>query len=272
MLKIENLCFSYSRRRELIHNLSLQLQPGTICGLLGKNGVGKSTLIYLISGLLRPCSGRVEFDGFTPIRREIDFLRDVFLVPEEFSLPAISIEKYESVNAPFYPNFDRNRFRELLNLFELDIKMNLGQVSMGQKKKAFLSFAMACNTRLLILDEPTNGLDISAKRNFRKAIANCMTDEKYIMISTHQVNDIDKILDHVVIMDNSGFLLDSSYAEINSKYRFNFTTDKERALNALLYLDVPGGYNIIEPLQNPDEETEINLETLFEFITQKGKQ
>lgn len=125
---------------------------------------------------------------------------------------------------------------------------------------------MACNTSLLILDEPTNGLDISAKRSFRSAVAECMDDEKSILISTHQVYDVDKILDHVIITDRKGVLLNSSLVEIAEKYKFSFTTDRERAGNALISLDVPGGFNIAEPLTDPMEETEVNLETLFELI------
>ena len=147
--------------------------------------------------------------------------------------------------------------------------INLGALSMGQRKKAYIAFAMACNTSLLLLDEPTNGLDISSKRSFRRAVAECMNDDKIIIISTHQVHDIDKILDRVVIMNNRGVLLDESLDKISQKYKFSFTTDRDRASQAIISLDVPGGYNIAEPLANPDEETEVNLETLFEMVTNK---
>ena len=155
-----------------------------------------------------------------------------------------------------------------LEIFELTPDLHLGRLSMGQKKKAFISFAMACNTSLLILDEPTNGLDISAKRSFRKAIAQCMSDDKSILISTHQVYDVDKILDHVIITDRKGVLINASMVDISSRYKFSHTTDKERARAALISLEVPGGYNIAEPLSDPMEETEVNLETLFELVQQ----
>ncbi|MCM1369101.1 MAG: ABC transporter ATP-binding protein [Candidatus Amulumruptor caecigallinarius] len=266
MLQIENISFSYSKNREIIHNFSMNMEPGCVCGLLGKNGAGKTTLLYLICGLLRPASGRIDFKGYTPFQRYTGFLEDIFIVPEEFSLPKVSLETYIDVNAPFYPNFNKRQMNRYLEIFEMPENINLGKLSMGQKKKAFISFAMACNTGLLILDEPTNGLDITAKRNFRQAIASSMTDDKSIIISTHQVYDVDKILDHVIITDSKGMLLNSPIEEITQNLAFNFTTDRERAAKALISLDVPGGFNIAESLTPGMCETEVNLETLFELI------
>lgn len=266
MLKIENLTYSYSRKESLIDNFSMRLEKGTVCGLLGRNGAGKTTLIYLICGLLRPKRGTIDFCGYTPDERKTGFLEDIFLVAEEFSLPGVTLEEYIRVNAPFYPAFSRKDMERYLDIFELTPDLHLGKLSMGQKKKAFLSFAMACNTRLLILDEPTNGLDITAKRCFRKAIAECMSDEKSILISTHQVYDVANILDHVIITDRKRVLVNSSLADIAAKYRFSFTTDRERAANALVSIDVPGGMNIAEPLEDSEMETEVNLETLFELV------
>ena len=269
MLKIKNLDYSYSRRMRLIENFNMYLPTGCVCGLLGKNGAGKSTLIYLICGLLKPQHGEISLLGRTPFKREPAFLKDIFLVPEEFSLPNVTLEEYVSVNSPFYPRFNREQMEHYLEIFELSKDLHLGKLSLGQKKKAFISFAMACNTSLLLLDEPTNGLDITSKRNFRRAVAECMNDDKSILISTHQVYDVDKILDHVIITDRDGVLLNASINEIIEKIRFSFTTNRERAENALIALEVPGGYNIAEPMTAGEEETSLNLETLFEMM-QKG--
>lgn len=269
MLKIKNLSFGYSKKNLIIDNFSMSLEKGSICGLLGKNGAGKTTLLYLICGLLKPRSGEIDFCGHTPFLRNVAFLEDIFFVPEEFSLPGVTLDEFIRVNAPFYPRFNRNHLVNYLSTFEISPDLHLGRLSMGQKKKAFISFAMACNTSLLILDEPTNGLDISAKRSFRRVVTDCMTDDKSILISTHQVYDVDKILDHVIITDRRGVLLNESMTEIAAKYRFSFTTDPERAANALISIDVPGGMNIAEPLSDSDDETDVNLETLFELIQNK---
>lgn len=265
MLKIDNISFGYRSNKSIIRNFNMTLQPGTVCGLLGKNGAGKSTLLYLICGLLKPDSGSIDFKGHNPIKHEVAFLEDVMIVPEEFSLPNMKLADYVRVNAPFYPNFNQSDMNDYLYMFDLDQEAHLGKCSMGQKKKAIISFALACNTSLLILDEPTNGLDISAKRAFRKAVAKNMTDEKCIIISTHQVLDVEKILDHVCIIDNNGVLLNTSMFEVSKHLSFRVTNDRELIENALMSFDAPGGASIVERA-TPDNETDVNLEMLFEFV------
>ena len=265
MLKIDNISFGYRRNKSIIRNFNMTLQPGTVCGLLGKNGAGKSTLLYLICGLLKPDSGSIDFKGHNPIKHEVAFLEDVMIVPEEFSLPNMKLADYVRVNAPFYPNFNQSDMNDYLYMFDLDPEAHLGKCSMGQKKKAIISFALACNTSLLILDEPTNGLDISAKRAFRKAVAKNMTDEKCIIISTHQVLDVEKILDHVCIIDNNGVLLNTSMFEVSKHLSFRFTNDRELIEKAIMSFDAPGGASIVERA-TPDNETDVNLEMLFEFV------
>lgn len=269
MIVLNNISFSYRRNRPVLTDLSLELQSGTVCGLLGRNGVGKSTMLYLMAGLLRPSTGFVTCNGFKPIDRKVEFLNDIFIVPEEFRLPSISLEDYIKLNSPFYPKFDREIMTRLLKLFDLTADINLGALSMGQKKKAFLSFAMACNTNILLLDEPTNGLDISAKRAFRMAVSSIMDENKTIVISTHQVNDVEQILDHIIITDNNRILLNRSTMDITSRLRFNYTNDPQRAGNAMFSLPVPGGFNIVDLVNDPSEETDVNLESLFE-MTQKS--
>lgn len=268
MLSFENVTYGYNKNRPVVKDLSFSIGSGSICGLLGRNGAGKTTILYLICGLLRPHAGKIICDGFNPVLRQASFLRDVFLVPEEFRTPDVSLGEYIAVNAPFYPKFSMEDMLEYLRIFDLDANLHLAKVSMGQKKKAMLSFALACNTKLLILDEPTNGLDISSKRSFRQAVTRGMTDERTIIISTHQVYDVDKILDHVIITDNDGILLDSPLFDISNRLRFTYTNDPVRSNSALLSLQVPGGWNIIElTAGNESDETEVNLESLFELVT-----
>lgn len=268
MLEINDITYSYSKRKNpVVKNYSLSILPGTICGLLGRNGAGKSTLLYLITGLLKPQQGLINYNGFSPWNRQVDFLNDVFIVPEEFFLPNVKLSEFVKTMTPFYPKFRMDDLEKHLYTFEMTPDVHLGQLSMGQKKRVFISFALACNTSLLILDEPTNGLDIPGKRLFRKAVLNGMTDDRTIIISTHQVYDVEKIIDHVVITDTDGVLLDSKMFDISNKLKFSFTTDRNRASEALVALDAPGGANIVE-LSDGDEETEINLETLFELTRQ----
>lgn len=265
MLKINNLTFAYSRKgRRVLDDFSLAIKSGGVYGLLGKNGAGKSTLLYLIAGLLTPEKGHVLFhDVNTRLRRPAE-LSDMFIVPEEFTLPSIPLRDYLKANARFYPRFSEEDLRRHLSTFGMDPDLNLGTLSMGQKKKAFMSFALACNTSLLLMDEPTNGLDISGKSAFRRFIASNMTDDRTIIISTHQVLDVDRLLDHVIIMDNSQVLLNSSVYEITSKLKFLTTGSTEEISNALYSQPALDGTTIVTA--NTDgTDTDLNLESLFEL-------
>ena len=186
--------------RPVISGLDMELKPGGIYGLLGSNGAGKSTLLYLMGGLLRPQFGSVEFDGVSVWSRQPSTLADIFLVPEEFSLPSVRLDEFVRVNSPFYPRFSQEEMERYLLQFKLDPQIHLGRLSMGQKKKVFIAFALACNTSLLLMDEPTNGLDIPGKSEFRRTLVSAMSDERTVVISTHQVRDLDRVLDHVLMM------------------------------------------------------------------------
>lgn len=263
MFLVEDLTFSYARGREnTLSNFSLSLEKGKVYGLLGKNGAGKSTLLYLMSGLLTPKSGRVLYHGVDVRRRLPLTLQDMFIVPEEFELPSVSLQSYVKLNAPFYPRFSEEDMKHYLTLFDLNDKIHLGQLSMGQKKKVFMSFALAANTSLLLMDEPTNGLDIPGKSQFRKMIAAGMSDERTILISTHQVRDIDRILDHIVIMDNSHVMLDASVAEICSRFAFVESDDRSLLSSAIYALPTLQGNLMMLPNED-DADTPINLELLF---------
>lgn len=272
MIAVEDLSFVYRKsKRAVLHDFSLSLEKGRVYGLLGKNGAGKSTLLYLMTGLLTPKSGRVLYHA-TDVRRRLPItLQDMFLVPEEFELPSVSLISYVELNSPFYPNFSKEDLIKYLHYFEMDMDVNLGSLSMGQKKKVFMSFALATNTSLLLMDEPTNGLDIPGKSQFRKFLASGMTEEKTIIISTHQVRDIDKVLDHVLIMENSQVLLDQSVATICEKLLFLESDNRELAVGALFALPSILGNVLILP--NKDGvESEINLELLFNAILAKPEE
>ena len=265
MIDIQNITFAYGRKsRPVVSDFSLRIDTGGIYGLLGRNGAGKSTLLYLIAGLLAPQKGSVSINGVNTRLRRPSTLEDIFIVPEEFSLPPISLGEYLRINSRFYPRFSNEDMRRNLETFELDPTINLGSLSMGQKKKAFMCFALACNTSLLLLDEPTNGLDIPGKSRFRKFVVSAMNDERTILISTHQVRDIDRILDHIIITDSNRVIFDRSVADTLSRLQFTTTENHAEAEDALFAQPSVGGSEIIIP--NFDEtETNLNLETLFEF-------
>ena len=263
MIEVGNLSFSYGRRKsKVLEDFSMKLDKGSVYGLLGKNGTGKSTLLYLMAGLLRPQTGNVLYKGVDVKKRYPDTLQDMFLVPEEFALPNVSLKQYVKLNAPFYPNFSDDLLNTCLRDFDMNEDIHLGELSMGQKKKAFMCFALATNTSLLMMDEPTNGLDIPSKSQFRKVIASGMSDDKAVIISTHQVRDIDSLLDHVLIMDGSKLLLNESVSTICEKLYFAEQGMNEPTEGALYVQPSVQGNSVILPNEY-GEDSKMNLEVLF---------
>ena len=263
MIDVNQVSFSYGRKNsKVLDGFSMQLEKGAVYGLLGKNGTGKSTLLYLMAGLLRPQTGKVCYQGVDVTLRRPSTLQDMFLVSEEFALPSVSLKQYVKLNAPFYPNFSDELLRSCLRDFDMNEDIHLGELSMGQKKKAFMCFALATNTSLLMMDEPSNGLDIPSKSQFRKVIASGMTDEKAVIISTHQVRDIDSLLDHVLIMDSSELLLNESVSNICEKLYFAEQSMNEPTDNALYVQPSVQGNSVILP-NTSSEESKMNLEVLF---------
>ena len=267
MFNFNQISFGYNKRTgNLFQDFSLELNAGNVYGLLGKNGAGKSTLIYLMTGLLTPQSGEVLFDGENVRRRLPQTMSDIFLVPEEFELPRLSIKQYVSINSPFYPRFSMEDMQRYLDIFEMgsDMDLKLHSLSMGQKKKVFMAFAFATNTRALIMDEPTNGLDIPSKSQFRKLVTTGMNDDKLMLISTHQVRDISDILDHVTIIDQSRVLLNAGFADIMSKVAFRPLQEGDQPL---FVLQSPfGPLGAIRAQEG--EETKVDLEMLFNAALQ----
>lgn len=267
MFTINQLSFGYNKRTgNLFEDFSLELKAGNVYGLLGKNGAGKSTLIYLMTGLLTPQAGEVLFDGENVRRRLPKTMSDIFLVPEEFELPQLTLKKYVSINTPFYPRFSMEDMERYLDIFEMSGMMDvkLHALSMGQKKKVFMAFAFATNTRALIMDEPTNGLDIPSKSQFRKLVTTGMSDDKLMLISTHQVRDISDILDHVVIIDQSHVLLNTGMADVTSRIAFRPLREGDQPI---FVLQSPFGPLGAVPASD-GEETKVDLEMLFNATLQ----
>lgn len=260
MITINGLGFAYNQH-PVIDGIDLELAPGRIYGLLGKNGEGKSTLLQLLCGLLRPQRGLVSMDGYNVAERAPEMLQDIFLVPEEMPLPNIALMEYVRVNSVFYPRFSQAQMEEYLAIFGYHKDVNFGALSMGERKKVFLSFALACNTRYLLMDEPTNGLDIPSKNFFRKVLMQAMTEERTFIISTHQVRDIDTLLDHLIILNNGRLLIDRSVSDICDRLSF-YEVGINDSMEGVIYAipSVHGNY-VVRPFTG--EHTRLNLELFF---------
>ncbi len=269
MIEINKLSFSYKKNNKLFDNLNLKTEPGHIYGLLGKNGAGKTTLLKQICGLLFPNEGICSIDKLISKTRNPEFLKKFYFIPEEFNTPAITIERYIKIYAPFYPNFKITEFRNHVEQLKVPTDTKLNKMSYGQKKKFLLSFGLACNTDVVIMDEPTNGLDIPSKSTFRKIITSAITEDKTFIISTHQIKDIDTIIDGVIILDNGVIRFNKFINEISDKLKFTITKDNDNSEN-ILYSEhsLAGNKSIVK---NTDMDfTKPDMELLFNSIISKN--
>jgi ABC-2 type transport system ATP-binding protein len=267
MICIENLHFAYKKQSALFHDLSLTLTPGSICGLLGKNGAGKTTLLKMMSGLIFPQSGQVRLMDSDPRKREASFLRELFFVTEEFSLPKVSIKTYTKLFSPFYPSFSRERFDSYLKEFEIEAAQKIYSLSFGQRKKFLLAFAFAANTKVLILDEPSNSLDIPSKGQLRRILASQIREDRTIIISTHQIRDLESLIDPIVIMDRGKIIFQASLADIGD--RLIFGSLPESPENALYAEKGPTGSHYIAPRES-GEMSNVDMELLFNGVIQNS--
>ncbi len=265
MLQIEQLSFGYGKKRPLFDHLNLTLPSGNIYGLLGKNGAGKSTLLKIISGLLFPSHGKLDVVGFQPKDRFPQFLQEIYLITEEFHLPSLTMERYVKLYSPFYPRFSYSLFDAYIEEFKLPKGQKLSTLSYGQKKKFLLSFGLATDCKLLVLDEPTNGLDIPSKSQFRKVIANAIHEDRSFIISTHQVRDMENLIDPVIILDEGEIVFFQDYEQISRKLAFS----RQATLpydGSLVYSESSfGGYTVVKE-NIGGEETNMNLEILFNAV------
>ncbi|MBO0948033.1 ABC transporter ATP-binding protein [Fibrella forsythiae] len=263
MINLSNLTFCYGSKPPVLQDLSLYLEPGRIYGLLGSNGAGKSSLMRLMAGLLYPTDGQIRVNNHEPRRREPAFLEDIFFLPEEVDTPAMTLDRYVATMSVFYPKFSDDQFRQQLKAFQLPATINkLADLSLGQRKKVLISFGLATNTSVLLMDEPTNGLDIPSKSQFRKVVSAALADDRLILISTHQVRDLDSLIDSVVVLNDHELLLNAPLERVSQRLRFE-----------LLGRDVPADVLYAEPslrgnavvLENldPADDTPIDLERLF---------
>ncbi len=268
MIQIKDLNFAYPRQKLLFNSLSMHLEAGSITGLLGKNGAGKTTMLKLIAGSLHPQSGTVNVHNHTPGKRDVSFLNDLFFVPEEFYFPAISIDEYRKAYTPFYPKFDQSMMDNILSEFALHAGDNLQRLSHGQKKKFLIAFALATHCQLLLLDEPTNGLDIPSKVLFRKILAGSLDENQLVIISTHQVKDVENLIDKILILDNGMMIFQQTIADISQKVGFisGNSVDRDEAIYSEA---VPGGYRLMVP--NKHADTDVDIELLFNAITSGKK-
>ncbi len=265
MIQITNMSFGY-KKGKLFKGLDLGLTPGNIYGLLGKNGAGKTTLLKIISGLRLPQGGTCSVLGLDPARRPARLLEDIFFISEELHVPALSGDLFEKLYGPLYPKFSTAAFRENVREFELDTARKLSELSYGQKKKFLVAFGLATRCRVLLLDEPTNGLDIPSKSQFRRLLARAGATDQIILISTHQVRDMENLIDPIIILDDGKIIFQQSLQSAARKLSAQVERDEPRDAGVLYAEKTLGGWAVVRE-NTGTEETNIDLETLFNAVT-----
>jgi ABC-2 type transport system ATP-binding protein len=269
MLTVKNLEFGYPKSGLLFDKLDLDITKGNIYGLLGKNGAGKTTLLKIMCGLLFTKEGNVEINGEEVGKRLPAMLQDIYLIPEEFYLPEFTIDTYLANVAPFYPKFDHKLFKELIAEFEVTNGKKLNKLSHGQKKKFIIAFSIATNCSLVFMDEPTNGLDIPSKSKFRKIIASTANENRTFIISTHQVRDLENLIDPLVIIESGKIIFQESIENIASKLNFMKVTEKAPEGVNVLYSEAIFGGNYLLTEKTDDFESPIDFELLFNAVLSK---
>ena len=262
MVDIKNLSFSYGSAA-VLKNTTLELKSGNIYGLLGENGVGKTTLLTLLCGLKKPQTGSIVVDGRDPFQRQPSLLAEQFYLPDEVSSVHAKAESFARETGAMWPKYDPAKFLEIMAIFEVDPEQKMDAMSAGQLKKTWIAFALACNARYYYMDEPTNGLDIPSKAQFRKAVTKFTSEESAIVISTHQVRDLENVIDPIIILDKQEVLVNATLEEIASKLYFDYGTQIHPG--ALYMEQVPGGCIQVYP-NTTGEESKVNLEAFFNTV------
>ncbi len=271
MIVLDNLTFGYKRAKPVLQDLSLELKPGHIYGLLGQNGAGKSSLLYNICGLLFPNKGTCQVLGQQPAKRRPAFLQQVFLLPEEFYIPRVNLAGYLNTYAPFYPAFDHDAFQRYAKEFEIPKSDNLQSLSHGEQKKVMISFALATNAKVLLMDEPTNGLDIPSKKQFRKIIAGCIQPDQTMIISTHQVRDLDSLIDHVLILKDQHIIIHEPVDRITEKLVFKQAMTLDEAGEVIYSEGGLKGYAVVA-VNKKHESSRLDMEMFFNSVLAEKQQ
>lgn len=270
MISINDLTFAYKKGEPVLSGLNLELRQGKIYGLLGLNGAGKTTLLNNISGMLFPLSGSCLIDGEETRDRTPDAMNSLFIVPEQFDLPKVTGQKYIELHMVFYPKFNNQQMEDILLEFEVDKTKKLSELSFGQRKKFFIAFAIATQTPLLIFDEPTNGLDIPSKSQFRRIISSLDTESRCILISTHQVRDLGSMIEHILVLKYGSLIFNQSLEVISNRLTIQ-KLDSETSESYIYGEETLGGINAVIA-SNGDDIGEFDIELLFNSIIQKTEE
>ena len=262
MININKLNFAYAGGSLVLDALSAEFPPGMVHAILGSNGAGKSTLLNLMAGLVRPSQGQMTVGNADPFAREPATLADIAMLPEELPQSRLDIRAHADLYAPFWPRFSRELFEDILQCFDVPVGQPMSALSFGQHKKALLAFVLATRARLLLLDEPLNGLDIDAKAELRRLLLDAVSEDSTLIIATHNVREFEGLLDHVSILCRQRFVLHADIHALSEKLAF--VTGRETPSNTIHAEPRAGGYAYLLP--GDGRHTQPDLELLYQAV------
>lgn len=259
MIELNNISFTYPNGRKALSGINGRLESGMYL-LAGENGAGKTTLLHAIAGLARPQEGSCVVNGVKSTTDNPDEMGHIFLLEENMYLPGKSIRDFAAIHTPFYPEFSEELFTKNLQAFGQSGLEPLRSLSLGNLKKAHLAYVLALGVDLLLLDEPTNALDIEGREIFRKILSRSMRPDSTVIISTHNVSDLEKLFDGALMMKGSRLLFAGTDEDVTSRLAFEYASDRD---DEALYSDQQGTrYLNIYP-SSGDEETRVDWKALY---------
>ncbi|MDE7443247.1 MAG: ABC transporter ATP-binding protein [Muribaculaceae bacterium] len=253
MITLENLTYYYRKGIPAIDVVNANIGSGMYL-LLGENGAGKTTLWKLISGLLYPRSGECRINNQNVASRQPLTLRDIFYLGDNMVFPADTINTMAAIHAPFYPTFNARQLAANLEMFGMNGYEKLNSLSLGNRHKAQVAYALALGTQVLLMDEPTNGLDITSKQILAKMIAQCVSEEQTVIVSTHNVDNFPNLYDGVIVLSHGRMLLNAPIWQITERISFNASMEVP-ATDTLYSEQRFGLYRTITPNTTGDETT-----------------
>lgn len=258
MIQLNDLSFGYRRNSLALRDITTEIGPGMHL-LLGANGSGKTTLLKIIAGMRLAAPSMCLIDGISAASRNPDILNRTFLLTDSMTFPYRTINEMVHYHAPFFPDFDREMLHENLDTFRMTGDEPMTRFSLGNRKKAQLAYVLALRPKVLMFDEPANGLDISSRDEFISMLARSTRQDQTVIVSSHTVFDFQNIVDSVMVLSDGHLILSMPIWQITR--RLAFVSDSMPIEGALFMKQALGRFNAIVA-NDADLETDIDF-TLF---------
>lgn len=267
IINIDNLKLRYKAGTYVLDQLDLKLDAGSITVLAAPNGEGKTSLLKVLCGLRFPNEGTVKVLGFDPKNREVEFLQKVYYLPAEPTFPGWTPQRIGKHYGAFYPNFEKSIYQQCLKDFSVDTDKSIKKLSFGQQRRVQLAFALATRVELLLLDEPTLGLDIAGKDQFRRSLIAMAAEGQTVIIATHQLAEVAPVLDQMLILREKQIQHQFQLQDAFEQLSFQLTSQKPVPFDGSYGRRVPGGWLVIKN-DGSISNAQPDLETLYLALTE----